>query len=594
MGVNTFTKSGTTMGTTAYMSPEQLRGEVVDNKTDIWAFGVVLYEMLTGSLPFGGEYEAAIMYSILNEKPQPVSTLVDNLQQKFNEILEKALAKKPDDRYENMNEIIEDLKILSNGTKDIISIITKPKQVTKPSIAVLPFANMSSDPDQEYFCDGIAEEIINSLTHVENLHVVARTSSFFFKGEKVDIRQIGDKLNVAHVLEGSVRKAGNRLRITAQLVKVTDSYQIWSERYDRTMDDVFAIQDEISLAIVDKLKVNLLTGERSAILKRYTENVNAYNLYLKGAFYFQLLDPKGFKLAIDCFQQVLSLDPGYALAHVGLGSVNALRIFIEDGFPPHDVIPQAKLYAQKALQIDADLSEAHALLARIHSQYEWNWTAAEDGYLAALKLNPNYALGHAWYALHLSSVGRHEEAIPFAKRAAELDPLSSYIKAMLAERLNMHRQFDSAIEYAKEAISLNPNNAMAYAELGMGYEGKSMVDEAIIAYEKAVTFSSEHFLFSFCSACFYHQTGDLERATKLFENLKATSKLKFILPIQLFFIYRAMGEFDLAYEWLAQAVEVHDPLLLYFNEFPVPWARIPDEPRFRALVQKIGLTPNPA
>ncbi len=588
------TKAGATIGTIAYLSPEQAHdGAAVDHRTDIWSFGVVLYEILTGQLPFQGGHEMAVMYAIMNKDPQPVSSLRSEVPDWLESIATKTLAKNPDERYTEMNEVLADLQRLAEKT--VVTTLPKSfKPESKASIGVLPFTNLSGNPEQDYFCDGMADEIINALSRLENLHVAARTSSFFFKGQNIDISEIGQKLKVGHVLEGSVRIAGDRLRINVQLINAADGYPLWSERYDRKMDDVFAIQDEISLAIVDKLKISLLATEKAALLKRYTENVEAYNLYLKGSFYLQYLNARGFNLAVECFQKVLNLDPAYAPAYTGLGTVNALRIFFEDGFPPHDVMPQAKIYAEKALQIDNGLAEAHALLARIHSQYEWNWEAAEEAFLAALKLSPNYALGHAWYGVHLGSVGRHEEAISFTKRAAELDPLSSYIKAMLADRLVMDHQFDAAIEYAKEAISLNPNNAMAYGDLGMAYESKSMPDEAIAAYEKQVNFSGEHVIFNFCSGCFYYNTGNLERATKLFEKLKATSKPKFIQPVQRYIIYRARGEFDLAYDWLSRAIEEHDPLLLYFNEYPVTWVRIPDEPRFRALVEKIGLTPNPA
>jgi len=589
-----FTKSGTTIGTIAYLSPEQAQdGAAVDYRTDIWSFGVVLYEMLTGQLPFQGDYEMAVMYAIMNKEPRAVSSLRNDVPAWLEYIVNKAMAKTLQERYSDMEEVLTDLQ--SYGQKTLVTKLPKFGQSEpKASIGVLPFTNLSGMSDQEYFCDGMADEIINALSRLENLHVAARTSSFFFKGQNIAINEIGRKLKVEHVLEGSVRIAGDRLRINVQLINAADGYPLWSERYDRKMEDIFTIQDEISLAIVDKLKVSLVSTEKAALLKHYTENVEAYNLYLKGSYYLQLLGSKGFKLAIECFQQVLNLDPGYALAYTGLGSVNVVRVFFEDGFAPNDVMPEAKIYAQNALQIDNNLGEAHALLARIHSQYEWNWTDAERGYLTALKLNPNYALGHAWYAIHLASVGRHKEAIPFAKRAAELDPLSSYIKSMLAERYNMDNQFDKAIEYATESLTLNPNNVMAYCQLGFAYEVKSMLDEAIASYKKMFDLNDMQVAGFFCAACFYHNTGDRDEAIKLFENLKTTSKQKYVSPMQLYFIYRARGEFDQAYDWLVRAVEEHEPLLVYFNEYPISWARIPDEPRFRALVEKIGLTPKPA
>jgi non-specific serine/threonine protein kinase len=280
------TQLGTTVGTVAYMSPEQARGEVVDHRTDIWAFGVVLHEMLTGEMPFKGEHEQAVIYAILNAEPQPVASLAPKVPAELEEMVNKALAKRPEQRYQAVDEVLEDLRLMREGFQSGATRTLSTKAQASPSIAVLPFANLSADKDQEYFCDGMAEEIINALTQVEGLHVVARTSAFSFRGRQVDVREIGRRLNVGAVLEGSVRKAGAKLRITAQLVSVADGYHLWSEKYDRKIggeccpEDIFCIQDEIALAIVDKLKVKLLGGEKTKILKRHTDDLDAYNLYL--------------------------------------------------------------------------------------------------------------------------------------------------------------------------------------------------------------------------------------------------------------------------------------------------------------------------
>jgi len=279
------TKTEVTMGTVAYMSPEQASGEDADQRTDIWSLGVVLYEMLSGQLPFKGDYNQALMYSILNQKPESIKTLRSNVPLELEQIINKALGKSPDSRYQSAKEICIELKNVSKSSESV-------KEKSQPSIAVLPFVNLSADPEQEYFCDGMAEEIINALTHVEGLRVVARTSAFSFRGKVIDIREIGKMLNVKTLLEGSVRKAGNQIRIAAQLVNVADGYHLWSERYDRDIgqlccpEDIFAIQDEISLAIVDNLKVKLFGEEKEKLIKRHTEDIDAYSLYLKGRYFW--------------------------------------------------------------------------------------------------------------------------------------------------------------------------------------------------------------------------------------------------------------------------------------------------------------------
>jgi serine/threonine protein kinase len=304
------TKKATLIGTVAYMSPEQARGDEVDNRTDIWSLGCLMYEMTAGKHPFRAEHEQATIHSILFKEPKSFRSFKPDIPENIENAIFKALEKDVSQRYKNMKEFIQILELPSHLTP------AKPDK----SIAVLPFANMSADPEQDYFCEGISEEIINALTHVNALRVVARTSTFSFRGKDIDIREIGRKLNVNKVLEGSVRKSGNRLRITAQLINVADGYHLWSERFDRDMEDIFIIQDEISLAIADKLKLELFGDEKLKLTKRYTENAEAYNLYLQGNYFCQMYSREGFTNAIECFEQALQKDPDYALAHVGLGA----------------------------------------------------------------------------------------------------------------------------------------------------------------------------------------------------------------------------------------------------------------------------------
>ncbi|MFQ6008621.1 MAG: protein kinase [Candidatus Zixiibacteriota bacterium] len=343
-GVTQLTKTGTTLGTVAYMSPEQAQGVTVDHRTDIWSLGVGLYQMVSGELPFRGEYEQAVIYSILNEEPEETSEIPANLQQ----IVAKALAKEPDERYQQMDDMLTDLSTLRKELESASTQVTVSKEKPAPAIAVLPFVNMSADPENEYFCDGMAEELIDAFTKLEGLRVVSRTSAFSFKGKELKIQKIGEELKVSHVLEGSVRKAGKRLRITAQLINVDDGYHLWSQKYDRELEDVFAIQDDIAETIVDTLKVKLVGEKEVPLIKRYTENVEAYQLYLKGRYFWNKRHQGELQQAMAFFNQTIEKEPTHALAYTGLAD----SFFIIGHYcylPPKEAFLKAKAFAQKAL-----------------------------------------------------------------------------------------------------------------------------------------------------------------------------------------------------------------------------------------------------
>jgi len=465
------------------------------------------------------------------------------------------------------------------------SFSTKKPQ---PSIAVIPFINMSADPEQEYFCDGMAEEIINALSHVESLRVIARTSTFVFKEKQKDIAEIGKKLNVETVLEGSVRKAGNRLRITAQLINVADESHVWSEAYNRELEDVFAIQEEISLAIVEALKVKLLKTEKAAIVKRHTEDLEAYNLYLKGNYYWQMMTPEGFEKAIECFEQALKKDPHYALAYIGMASVFWTSSYFGN-VPPHEAYPRAKEYAKKALEIDDTLAEAHASLGIINTNYYWNWKEAEQEFKQALQLNSNYALTHLFYSMLLTFTGRHEEAISEAKQAQELDPLSSYINTLVGNTFFFIARYDDEIEELMMTLKMNPNYFMAHLFLGQAYLQKSMFEEEIAEFEKAVDLSGGvPFAMTWLTIAYY-ESGKKAKAEKLFDSLKKRQRDEYVPPICFYLIHKVRGEQDRAFEWVKRACEKHDSILPWFRFFPIDRYRIPDEPRFKALMKKAGL-----
>ena len=455
-----------------------------------------------------------------------------------------------------------------------------------PSIAVLPFVNMSADPDNEYFCDGLAEELINALTKVEQLRVVARTSAFSFKGKEVDVREIGQRLNVSTVLEGSVRKAGHRLRVTAQLINVADGYHLWSERYDRQLEDIFQLQDEISLAIVDALKVKLFGEEKAVVLKRHTDNVEAYHLYLKGRYFWNKRTPDGFRRGLEHFHQAIESDPSYALAFVGLADSYALLGFWGES-PPREILPKAQAAAAQALEIDDQLAEAYASMGLIHFQYNWNWTGAEREFRRAIKLNQNYATAHHWLAFNLEAVERLDEAVAEIKLAQELDPLSLIINTNLGQALYFARRYDEAATELHRAIEMNPHFSRAHLSLGLVYEQKRMYEEAIAEFQKARHLDEIPWTLSGLGHA-YAISGKRNEAEKIIAELKELSRRRFVSPFNIALIYAGLGETDQAFGWLERAYDERSVELTWLRVWPVLDGLRADG-RFTELLRRVGL-----
>jgi TolB-like protein/tetratricopeptide (TPR) repeat protein len=585
------TKTGTTLGTISYMSPEQARGLSADHRSDIWSFGVILYEILSGKPPFKGEYEQGIVYQILNQDHQPLDRLNLGLPVGLDLIVDKTLAKDPPDRYQSMAELREDLNSVEQRMENRKPEGTSGLSAPQPCIAVLPFVNMSADPEQEYFCDGMAEEIINVLTKVEGLRVVARTSAFFFKGKTQDVRVIGNNLNATVVLEGSVRKAGTQLRITAQLIGVEDGYHIWSESYDRRQEDVFAIQDEISEAIAEALKVRLVTKPKPVIEKDHHVDFEAYNLYLKGRYLWNKRSEVGLKSAIDYFQQAIEVDPTYALPYSGVA--DCYIILAAFGFlSPREAIPCAKAAASRALEINETLGEAHTSLAFVLACYEWDWKGAEKEYKRAIELNPSYATTFQWYAYLLRNMGRGgDETIVASERAVELDPLSFPIVASSGYSYYALRQYDKAGEICLTVLEIEPEFTMARSILGMVYSQKGWPSKALDEWKLSAEFSNGAPEDMACLGLGYALAGMEEEARTILDEFNDRANQEYVPPCFFAMIHAGLDEKDRVIDWLNRAYEVHDYYLSYHLIDPM-YDQMRDDARFADLMRRIGLDPS--
>ena len=626
------TAEGTIIGTAEYMSPEQVEGKEVDQRSDIYSLGIILYEMLIGKVPFEGDKPLSIVYKHKHETPQDPKKLNAQIPNELSQLILTCLEKNREKRYQSAEEALSELKKIEKGIpitereipkkKPIMSkeitltfglkkllipalvviaiaisaviiwqVLRQKQPVTlqprKLSVAVLPFEDLSPNKDQEYFCDGLADELINRLTNIESLRVPARTSAFSFKGKGLDIREIGEKLEVENVLEGSVRKEEKKLRITVQLVNVKDGSPLWSEKYERDEVGIFALQDEISLAVVDKLKLKLLGGEREKLMKRHTENLEAYNLYLKGRYFSNRRTEEDVVKGIEYFRQAIENDPTYALAYAGLA--DAFTILGAFGLRrPKEVFPKAKAEAKKALEIDDMLAEAHASLGFIIKSYDWDWLAAEREFKRALELNPNSTTTHHSYGIYLSHImGRFDEAITEFKRAQELDPLSFIINATIGTTLTRARRYDEAIEQLRKTIEMDPNFLMAHVWLGIAYCQKEMWEEGIAEYQKAVTMAGDMTLALGCLGLAYGLSGQTDEALKVLNRLNELSKEKYVPPLHKAWIYMGLGEKDKAFEHLEKSYLERDPMM---DTLTGPfYDSLRSDPRFTALLKKMGL-----
>ena len=582
----TLTDPGMVVGTLPYMSPEQLQGLCVDRRTDIFSLGAVVYEMATGIRPFSGTSSVEISSSILRDVPRPVTELRADLPTGLQRILDRCLAKQVEERYGSGGELHEALERLRREISSGAHSHKTTGTEASASIAVLPFVNLSADPENEFFADGITEEIINALTQIEDLHVAARTSAFSFKNKHVDLRIVGDRLNVKTVLEGSVRKAGNRVRIMAQLINVADGYHIWSERYDRELKDIFEVQDDIARAIAQRLKVALKSGQQ-LLVKAGTNDLEAYQLYLKGR---ALLYRRGLDIrrAAQCFERSVALDSRYALAWSGLADArNMLGLY---GFErPQVAMPQAKEAATRAVALDPLLAEAHCSLACVCLLYDWDWIKSEQGFLRARELNPRYIQNLSWYALFCLgwARGRFDEGTAVATSAVEYDPLSGYAHAMSAFCSGHAGKGKEAVEWGKAAIELE-ESFFTYWALQHAFHADQQFAKAVGAGEMALALSGRHPFAMSAQAMIFAHWGKVVEAKALYAELVARLAGGYVQPTHLAIAASAAGELDVAVEYVRQAFEIRDPMLMIARHWP-DFGRLREDPRFQEVLGRMGL-----
>jgi serine/threonine-protein kinase len=546
------------LGTPGYMSPEQAEGRPADARSDIFCFGAVLLEMLAGRRP-----------SLLEAEPE----LLHGVPPAVEQVVRRCLARRPEDRFQTAAELKAALEAC-------------PAKASPPaSIAVLPFANLSADKENEYFSDGLAEDIIDALTRVPGLQVTARTSSFTFRGREADVREIGTKLNVSHILEGSVRKAGNRVRVTAQLVKTADGYHLWSDRWDRELADVFAIQDEISHGIVEKLRLEL--APERPLVKRHTENIEAYMLYLQARQQMYIFTPQSLARSVELLERAIASDPGYALAHAGM-AISYFNMGLFGFMPMHEAWVKTKSFVERALALDADLAEAHAVLGAVHICQDFDWKQGEREFRCALDLNPtSQEVSFIYDQYWLVQRGQYEEAIAESRRALARDPLSPVQHCRLGLRYMLTRQFELALGALERAVELDVTYLPAHTHMALVLLALGRISEALAMAEKAGRIAQIPRVKAVCGFV-YGAAGRIDEAHQLLAQLREMARSAYVPPTCLALIHAGLGETAKVFDCLDQAVEARDGMIFHLRFFP-QFDAIREDPRYQAVLRKMNL-----
>jgi serine/threonine protein kinase/Flp pilus assembly protein TadD len=623
------TDPGTVMGTVTYMSPEQARGLRVDARSDIFSLGVMLYEMVAGRPPFDGATSSDVIAAILVREPAPISRLVAGIPSEFEWSLNKALRKERDDRYDTIRSFLSDLKLLKSRldfetelaragqplslalplvgmrneakaeiseapTTEISSIaddliaspVGRSSSRAIDSLAILPLINDGADAEMEYLGDGITESIINSLTQLPQLRVIPRSTVFRYKDRKTDPEEIGRELGVRAVLTGRILQLGDSLIVKTELVDVGRRTQLWGEQYRRSFTDIFSLQEDISQEISGKLRLQLTGEERQKLIKRYTDNTEAYQLYLKGRYYVHKRTPDWIRKGVECFLQAIDLDPNYALAYAGLAEAYGFLASSTGGQQPREAYPRAKAAAAKALELDETLGEAHCSLGFFRLLYDWDFAAAEEEFKRAIELSPNFANAWDGYGFYFKATSQSDASIRACQRAQELEPLSLFITLSLAWAYYFARQYDRAMEQGSKALDMDPNFGFAYWHRGMAYIQQQRFGDAVTALRKAISLFGPATAFISYLGYANARLGKTREARQMIAQLERVSKRLYVSPYFIAIIHLGLGDLDQTFEWLEKAYEERSGFMAFINVEPMLDA-LRGDPRFKSLLEKI-------
>jgi TolB-like protein/Flp pilus assembly protein TadD len=619
-----FTETQAAAGTLPYMAPEQLRGEPVDARTDIHALGAVLYEMATGRRPFEAKLATALAADIQTKAPRPPRELNRRVSGELERITLKCLEKEPENRYQSAKELAVDLRRLGTpGSAAAVLSARRPAtrrrmvwaagvalvallavlvglnvgglrdrllggpavgQIT--SIAVLPLENLMGDSEQDYFVDGMHDELIANLAKIGALTVISRTSAMRYKGTDKSLPEIARELGVDAVIEGTVRRAGNQVRITVQLIEAATDKHLFAESYQRELRDVLALQSDVAQAVASEIKITLTPEEETRLASARHVSPEAYEDYLKGLYYWNRRTPQDKLKATQYFKEAIRKDPTYAPAYAGLADTYAWS-FGRFALPPRELYPKARTVVLKALELDDRLAQAHTSLAFIKDTYDWDWPGAEKEYRRAIELNPSYPSARAWYALSLALKGRFEEAFAEIKRAEELDPLSLPIKTQKGWLYFWAGQFDRAMEQWRKVVELDPNFPLAHYNLGLGYTQKGMYEEAIAAYERAIALARSSGYLALLGHA-YGKAGQRAQAEKILAELNERAQREYISGVIMALFYLGLDDKERALASLEKSYQDRDPNLPGLKLEPFWWDPLRSDPRFQSLLRRMN------